>query len=227
MIATRLQSSSTSFIRWLESSTVMPLSASVADERAHVAHAGRVEPGRRLVQEQEAGAADQRPGDAEALAHAVRVAADAVLGPAGEIDGVERRVDLRARVAAVERRDELEVLAAREVGVEARRLDEARDALERAHAVDHRVAPEEPRAAAARADQPEQHAQRRRLARAVGPEVAVDVARLDGQVDVVDRRDLAVGLDEAARLDDGASRQHRPQRGLGRVRRQRADAACS
>ena len=130
------------------------------------------------------------------------VAADAILGPVGEIDGVERLVDLRARVAAVERRDELEVLAAGEVGVEARRLDEARDAIQCAHAVDHRIPAEQPCAARARTDQPEQHAQRCRLAGAVGAEVAVDVARLDGQVDVVDGRDVAVGLDESARLDD-------------------------
>ena len=115
-----------------------------ADERAHVAHARRVEAGRRLVQQQQARAADQRAGDAEALAHAVGVAADAILRPAGEVDGVERRVDLRARVAAVERRHQLEVLAAREVRVEARRLDEPRDALEGAHAVDHRIPAEQP-----------------------------------------------------------------------------------
>ena len=34
-----------------------------------------------------------------------------------------------------------------------------------------------------------------------GPEVAVDVAGLDGEVDVVDGGQLAVALDEAARLD--------------------------
>ena len=60
----------------------MPLSASDADQRAHVAHARRVEPGRRLVEQQQPRLADQRAGDAEALAHAVRVAADAILGAA-------------------------------------------------------------------------------------------------------------------------------------------------
>src|SRR5207245_11192728 len=60
---------------------------------------------------------------------------------------------------------------------------------------------EEPRRALRRPDQPEQHPQRRRLAGAVRPEVAEHVAALDRQVDVVDRDDLAVPLDEAARLD--------------------------
>jgi hypothetical protein len=50
-------------------------------------------------------------------------------------------------------------------------------------------------------DQAEQHPQRRRLAGAVGPEVAVDVARADREVDVVDGRDLAVALDQSAGLD--------------------------
>ena len=173
-----------------------------ADQGAHVPHARRVEPGGGLVEQQQPRAADQRPGDAEALAHAVRVAADAILRPVGEVHGVEGLVDLRARVAAVERRDELEVLAAGEVGIEARRLDEPRHAIQCALAVDHRIPAEEPCAAPARTDQPEQDAQRCGLAGAVGAEVSVDVARLDGEVDVVDGGDGAVGLDESARLDD-------------------------
>ena len=94
-----------------------------------------------------------------------------------------------------------QVPAAGEVRVEARPLDEAGDAVERARAVDERIAAEELRVARRRADQPEQHPQRRRLARAVRAEVAEDVAALDGQVDVVDRDDLAVALDEPARFD--------------------------
>ena len=65
-----------------------------ADERAHVAHAGGIEPGRGLVEQQQGRAADQRPGDAEALAHAVRIPTDAVLGASGEVDRVERLVDV-------------------------------------------------------------------------------------------------------------------------------------
>ena len=58
--------------------------------------------------------AQQRPGDAEALAHAVRVAADLVLGTVGEVDGgVERLADPVLGAVAVERRHQLEVAAAR------------------------------------------------------------------------------------------------------------------
>ena len=44
---------------------------------------------------------------------------------------------------AVERGEQLEVLARGQVRVEARRLDESRDALQRARALAHRVAPEQ------------------------------------------------------------------------------------
>ncbi len=112
MIATRLHSSSTSraVARQQHGDPVCPPGGGSA--RACPA-CRRVEPGGGLVEQQQPRAAQQRRGDAEPLAHAVRVAADAVAGPVGEIDDVERLVDPRARVAAVERRQELEVLAAR------------------------------------------------------------------------------------------------------------------
>ena len=180
-----------------------------ADQHAHVAHPRRVEPGGRLVEQQQPRRAQQRPGDAEALAHAVRVAADLVLGAAGEVDGVERLVDPVLGAVAVERRHQLEVAAPAQVRVEARRLDEARDAVEGASALEQRIAAEEARGALVGPDQPEQHPQRRRLAGPVGSEVAVDVAGAHGQVDVVDRRDVAVALDQPARLDRGR-RHHSP-----------------
>src|SRR6185503_21042087 len=52
-----------------------------------------------------------------------------------------------------------------------------------------------------RADQAQQHPQRGRLARAVRPEVAEDISFFDRQVDVVDRDEVSVPLDEPARGD--------------------------
>ena len=71
------------------------LAGEVADEPAHVAHPGRVEPGRRLVEQQQARPAQKRGGDAEPLAHPVRVAADPVAGAVGELDDLEHLVDAR------------------------------------------------------------------------------------------------------------------------------------
>ena len=111
---------------------------------------------------------------------------------------------------AVERRSHLEVAAPGHVRVEARRLDEAGDAVQGADPLLEGVAPEQLRAARVGPDQAEQHAQRRGLAGPVRPEVAVDVAGAHGQVDVVDRRDVPVALDQPARLDRGSA--HRSPR---------------
>src|SRR5205814_951801 len=154
-----------------------------------------------LVEEQELRVAQERRGHAEPLAHALRVATDAIVGALVEIDERQQLVDSIAATVAVESREELEVLAAAEVGVEVRRLDEAGNAVERGRQVVLGVAPEEPRLALVLVDQAEQDPERRRLAGSVRPEEAVDVAPFDGQVDVVDSGDRAVALDEAAGLE--------------------------
>ena len=175
---------------------MIPSSARRRISSAHVAHPRRVEAGGGLVEDQQARAAQQRGGDAQALAHPVGVAAHAVLRPRGQLDDLEHLVDPLPRAATVERGEQFEVLASRQVGVEARRLHEPRDALQRARAVAHRVAPEQLDGALRRHDQAERHAQRGRLAGAVGAEEPVDVAGVDVQVDVVDREDLLVALDQ-------------------------------
>ncbi len=71
---------------------------------------------------------------------------------------------------------------------------------------------EHERAPGRRPDEPEQHAQRRRLAGAVGPEEAVDLAAADPHLQVVDGDDaLAVALAQAGRLDH-VGRQHERHR---------------
>ena len=75
-----------------------------------------------------------------------------------------------------------------------------------------RVAPEQPhRCPRVGRIRPEHHPQRRGLAGAVGTEVAVDVAGLDGEVDAVDGHDLAVALDEPADLDGRRAHCIRPR----------------
>ena len=154
MIATRLHSSSTSPSRWLDRRTVRPSPASRRDERAHVAHARGIEPGGRLVEQEQARVAEERGRDPEPLAHAVRVAADPVPGPVSQLDDVEHLVDAVLRAEAVVVGEQAQVLAAGEVRVEARRLDEAGDSLERlADALLDRVAAEELDRASGGADQ--------------------------------------------------------------------------
>ena len=68
----------------------------VAQELAHPAHPGRVEPVGRLVEDQHLGVAEQRVGEPEPLAHAERVLPDPLArGRALEPDEVEQPVDPR------------------------------------------------------------------------------------------------------------------------------------
>ena len=112
-----------------------PFVGQAADQRAHVAHARRVEAGRGLVEHQQARAAQQRRGDPQALAHPVREAADAVAGARGQLDDLQHLVDALLCAVPVERGQQLEVLARGEVRVEARRLHEPGDTLQRARAL--------------------------------------------------------------------------------------------
>src|SRR5581483_2436075 len=84
---------------------------------------------------------------------------------------------------------------------------------QRACALAHRVASEQLDGALGRHDQAQRHAQGRGLAGAIGPEEPVHVAAFDVQVDVIDREDLLVALDEAPRSD--RSPPVRPARGAG------------
>ena len=148
MIATRLQSSSTSASTWLESRIVIPSDASrfTSSRMSRIPAGSR--PGRRLVEQQQLRVAQERRRDAEPLPHAVRVAADAVLrrDRAARRRRAPRRCASR-RDAAVEIGEQPQVAAARQVRIEPRPLDEAGDAVERTGTVDERIAPEQPRAA--------------------------------------------------------------------------------
>ncbi len=75
------------------------------------------------------------------------------------------------------------------------------------HAVRAGVEPRDRRAPARGTDQVEQKADRRRLARAVGAEIAEDLAGLDPKVEVLDTALLAVELRQAHRLDRGCGHQ--------------------
>jgi hypothetical protein len=71
------------------------------------------------------------------------------------------------------------------------------------HRVGPRVAAEQPRLAAVGLEQPEQDAQRRGLAGAVGSEEAGDLARRDGEIEAVEGMDVAETLGQAADGDGG------------------------
>src|SRR3954453_5736760 len=148
MIATRLQSSSTSARMWLERRIVIPSPARrftssrmsripagsspvVGSPSSRSCGAGGGGPARRPVEHQQLRLAQERRGDAEPLAHPVRVAADAILAAIAQLDHVDHYFDPRAREPAVEITEQAQVLAPRQVGIEARPFDEAGDAGDR------------------------------------------------------------------------------------------------
>ena len=164
--------------------------ASLVDERAEQAaeleDAGGVEAVHRLVEDQQLRVGEQAARDAEALAHPHRVRLDAVVRAVGQADALERGVDARERLAAARRGDDAEVLASREVAVEARLLDDRADARERLGApLGHRQ-PAQAHRAAVRAREAEQDSDERRLAGAVRAEVAERDAARDAEVDALD-----------------------------------------
>ena len=135
MIATRLQSSSTSARMWLESRIVIPSPAS----RFTSSRMSRMPAGSSPVvgssSSSSFGSRKQRRGDPEPLPHPVRVPADLVLRAVRELDEVEHLVDARRRSSAVEVGEQAKVAAPGEVRVEARAFDEAGDTVERTGSV--------------------------------------------------------------------------------------------
>jgi hypothetical protein len=181
--------------------------AQVTDGLADLADARGIEAVGRLVEDQQVGSLEQRRGDREPLLHAEGVALVAVLLAAGQLHGLDRRVDDGVR-GADRSGEQLEVAAATEVRRELRRLDD------RTHAADHlrqslrhRLA-EEPHGAPRRPRQAEQHPDRRGLAGAVGPEESVHAAACgDSQVEALHRDPQLAAqatelLAQAGRLDD-------------------------
>src|SRR5207245_10201218 len=94
----------------------------------------------------------------------------------------------------------VQVVAAREVGIERRRLHHRADASER-RGMARRIA-KELRLAGRGMHQTEEHPHRRRLARAVRSEKAEDAAAKDAQRQPIDPDDIAVALREVRGLDD-------------------------
>jgi hypothetical protein len=177
------------------------LADQLPDEVAHLQDAGRVEPVHRLVQDQQRRVGQQAARHAEALAHAQRVALDAVIATRGEPDALQRAVDPRRGVIAARGGMDLHVLAAGQVRVKARLLDDRADASERRGTVTRQVAPEQPHATAGRLGQAEQQPDERGLAGAVGAQKAEGAAARHRQVDAVKRHPRAEPLTEADRLN--------------------------
>ena len=141
----------------------------------------RSRPGRRLVEEQDPRAVHERQREVEPPLHAARVAADAAVGRLGQPDALEQL--LRARrarsafgmpcsVACSSRCSRPVRIASSAASCSAAPIDARTCAPSRTMSI-----AADARAPARRRQQRRQHQHGRRLAGAVGPEEAVDLAR--------------------------------------------------
>ena len=165
-----------------------------ADHAAELVDAGRVEAVGRLVQDQELGVGEQCARDPEALAHPERIGRNALVRPPAEPNARERRFDAVMRLALARGGDHRQVLAAGQVAMEARLLDDRAHAGERCGPLGRNRLTEKPHRPGGRAGQPEQHPDQRRLPGAVRSEVAEGGAARDDEVDPVDGDALAKTL---------------------------------
>ncbi|MNR24006.1 hypothetical protein D3C85_1410600 [compost metagenome] len=121
------------------------------------------------------------------MPHPQRIARDAAPGVRAHLDDAQHPVDL-ARRQAQQTPAQIQVLAPRQIAVEAVGLQQGPDLARRAHAVAGDVNPVDPRRSGGRTDQPQQHLQRRRLACAVATQEAVDGLIRDGHRHRLDHR---------------------------------------
>ena len=174
--------------------------AELADELADLDHTGRIQAVGRLVEKDELRIAEESEGDTEALLHAERVRRELAVGALAEIDELQQPIDVGRRAALADGLEVAEVRAPGEVRIERRCLDHRANTAQRRR-VERGVA-EDVRLAGCGVHQPEQHAHRGRLPRAVGAEEAEDAAARHFQRELVDGHDIAVALRQRGRLDD-------------------------
>ena len=154
----------------------------MAERLAHRHDAGRIEPVGRLVEEEQARVAQEGGGDPEPLLHPERIRLDLVPRPIAEPDELEQLLDpaLRGRRSGGGERPQ--VLAAGQVRVEGRRLDERPDLEQPVPVAPAERPAEDLDRTRVGMDQAGEQPHRRRLAGAVRAEEAVHDAGRHGQV---------------------------------------------
>ncbi len=131
----------------------------------------RVEAGVGLVEQQHPGLVQQRPGDGEALQHALGEGAHHVVAAVAELDPLEQIADAPPGVGdAVHVGVEAQVLLGREIAVEQRVVRDEADRPAHRHGVVSQVVAGDRDAARRRPQQRRHQTQRGRLAGAVGAE---------------------------------------------------------
>ena len=179
--------------------------AGLGQDRAQVAATTRVEAVGRLVEDEQARTVQEAASDEQALAHALRQRAARGVTLVAEIEGRQHVLDgwLEHVAGKFETlAEEAQVFRRRHVFVERIAVAQKADLAPQGGLVGARGLTVEGDAARARAQHRRQHAQRGRLAGAVGPDEAEDRAAGDRQGQAAHGPALAVvGLSEVTKLD--------------------------
>ena len=186
----------TSASRWLDTRTVRPSAAMCPQQVAQPAHTRRVEPVRRLVQDEHLRFSQQRGGQPQPLSHPEGEPADPAAGGVGQADLLQHLVRPMVRQpGGAGHRPQMVPGAA--AGMEARRLEQRSD--DPGRLVEFGVAALlDGGPASVRGDEAQQHAQRRGLAGAVGAEEPGHRGAGDLEAEVVDGLDGAEALRQAS-----------------------------
>ncbi len=163
-----------------------------------------------LVEDEQLGVPEQAGGDAQTLAHAHGVLRHLVVGPMQDADALERRVDAALGRRLTRRGEDLQVLAAGQVAVEAGLVDDGPDPGQGHVTVSGDGVAEKGHRAGVGVGQSQQHPDQRGLAGAVRAEVAEGAAAGDEELDVVDGDVLAESLGQPVGLDGPLARRRRP-----------------
>ena len=166
--------------------------AQPADLVPHPGPALGVEPGGRLVEEEELGEVHQPDAHVEAALLAAGVGPGLAVAAVGELQGLEQLGGTRARIGgahAVQAALHDQLPASGDLRVAAPLLADVADPLAHPAGLAEQVAAGNGRPAAGDREQGGEHPERRRLAGAVGAEEAEGLASLDVEVDAGDRLD--------------------------------------
>jgi hypothetical protein len=155
----------------------------------------RIQSAGRLVEDQQIGTAGERADQLDLLAIALRQRAHLLVGV--ELEALDERVAVGGVRAPAQLREVRERLGARQRRPQERLAGHVGDAVVGFDRIAPCVDAQQLGAAGARPVQPEQEPDRRRLAGPVRSQISIDLARLDGQVERVERKRVAVALREA------------------------------
>ncbi len=181
----------------------MPSSRSPDDHLPRAPARRRVEAGRRLVEEQQLGVADQGKRDVQPPLLTARHPQYTRFGLLRQPHLLDRLIDVpRPRVVPGE---QLERLAHRELGVHPALLQDDADALAPLAGRMRGVLAEDRDLARRALAIALEHLDRRGLAGAVRAQEGEDLAPLDGQVQATDGLEVAIGLAQARDADDRIS----------------------